>query len=92
MVNQLQDLNQRCITSKGGIVEALDDELIVVNSKGFVDECHHFEYKKSKSTGYGMGAEEGKHDDRIMAWAIAWYCRPSASVPRDSFGRKILVG
>ena len=54
-----------------GLVEALAEGHLLVHSEGLVDECLTFVTTDSGS----CEALSGKHDDRIIAAAIAWQAR-----------------
>lgn len=51
--------------------EALRERHLLVSDKGFLDECLTFQYNDKGSA----EAQTGKHDDRVMAMAIAWAIR-----------------
>ena len=78
------------LTASGGLVEAVENKLMKVNSSGFLSECRIFKYLGT-SRRHGMGAEEGKYDDRVMAWAIAWFIRLVAVRATDKDGKTLFV-
>lgn len=61
------------LTGAGGLVEAVEEGQMTVNSEEFLGECRSFQYSGDPHK-HGMGAIAG-HDDLVMGWAIAWYVR-----------------
>ena len=55
-----------------GLVEVIRDNIDTINSKELLRECLSF----IKNEQGRPEAEQGKHDDRVMAMAIAHYIRP----------------
>ena len=55
-----------------GLVEVIRDEIDTINSVELLRECLSFVRNESGRA----EAEQGKHDDRVMATAIAYYIRP----------------
>jgi hypothetical protein len=53
------------------LAAAISQGVVVIHSAGVVDECMTFVTTESGS----QEAEEGKHDDRVMALGIAWQAR-----------------
>lgn len=78
-------------TGANGLVNAIDNELITINSLGFFNEARIFMYLNGVSKS-GMGAAKNKHDDRVMAMAIAWAVRPRGALPRDEHGNRLFLG
>jgi hypothetical protein len=78
------------LTSKSGLVNAVEDGELKIYDKEFYRECFTFEYKGTKSGG-SMGAMKGSYDDRIMAGAIAWITRNSARIARGADGKRLMV-
>jgi hypothetical protein len=72
-----------------GLSHALSNNWIICNSEGFLGECRTYEYKSTSKS--SMGAQRGKHDDRVMAWAIAWYLRYHARTARGVGGGRLMV-
>jgi hypothetical protein len=56
------------------LAAAISQGVVVIHSAGVVDECMTFVTTESGS----QEAEEGKHDDRVMALGIAWQARKRA--------------
>lgn len=65
------------------LAEALAEGHLLVHSAGLIDECLTF---VTTDTG-SREAQPGKHDDRVMAAAIAWQVRKR---PRPSVGALLL--
>ena len=59
--------------------EAIEGRGMEVNDRMFLSECMNF-CLNDKGTKYE--ARPGSHDDRVMAWAIAWWVRKTA--PREA--------
>jgi len=57
----------------GQLVEAMRDGIVLVNDRTTLEEMLTF----VKNDKLRPEAEEGAHDDCVMALAIAWYIRPS---------------
>jgi hypothetical protein len=53
------------------LAEAVAEGYLLIHSEGLIDECLTFVTTDSGS----REAQSGKHDDRVMAAAIAWQVR-----------------
>lgn len=64
----------------------IDENLMIINDKDFLDECIDF---VDNGTGK-YEAAQGKHDDRIIMWAIASYVRdnPQRKKRIGKFGKR----
>lgn len=58
---------------------ALRDGSIVVNDAAFLSECRTFNLQETTQNGFSYRADEGAHDDLVIAWAIANYVRQASS-------------
>jgi len=59
------------------LAEAISGGHLLMHSAGLVDECFSFVVTESGS----QEAQRGKHDDRVVAAAIAWQMRKQFNYP-----------
>lgn len=69
-----------------GLVEVVRDDIDTLNSEELLRECLSF----IKNEHGRAEAEQGKHDDRVMAMAIAHYIRPQQDMAIEELKEKTI--
>lgn len=57
------------LTSAEGLIPAVENNIITIHDRTFLEEARVFENKKNGT----MGAKEGSNDDCVISMAIGWY-------------------